>query len=284
MNRMMKLQQARARAQESGFTLVELAIVLVIIGLIVGGVLVGQDLIKAAEIRATTSDLERYNAAANTFRNKYNSLPGDLLASRAAQFGMTVRAGTAGHGDGNGLIEGCAQASVTVGCETALFWRDLTDAQLIGDAFVLATDAQVAAPTIDDMTNYLPSAPLRDTALVNVYPQSGRNFYAIAGFSGIAAGVQTFAGAGVRALSMLEAAQIDDKIDDGMPTTGIVRAISGWVAGNQGGAVWDVGSGSAGDSGQCVTPAAAGVPATYNVSNADTASELNCNLSIRSSF
>ena len=52
----------------SAFTLVELAIVLVIIGLIVGGVLVGQDLIKAAQIRSVVTDIERYNAAATTFR------------------------------------------------------------------------------------------------------------------------------------------------------------------------------------------------------------------------
>lgn len=287
MDRMMKLQQARARAHESGFTLVELAIVLVIIGLIVGGVLVGQDLIKAAEIRATTADLERYNAAANTFRNKYDGVPGDLLRSRAAQFGMEPRAGSAGHGDGNGLVEGCAQASVTTGCETALLWVDLTEAQLLGDAFTTATDAQAAAANIDEIADFLPSAPLRDTAFISVYPQSGRNFYAIAAFSSIAAGVQTFSGAGVQALSMLEASQIDDKIDDGLPTTGIVRAIAGWNAGNVTGADWELGAGAAGDTGECVTPAVAGPPAippTYNVSDADTASELNCAISIRSSF
>jgi prepilin-type N-terminal cleavage/methylation domain-containing protein len=66
--------------QQAGFTLIELSIVLVIIGLIVGGVLVGQDLIKAAEIRATISQYEKYNAAMNTFRTKYNGMPGDLSA------------------------------------------------------------------------------------------------------------------------------------------------------------------------------------------------------------
>lgn len=279
MNRMMKLQQARTRAHESGFTLVELAIVLVIIGLIVGGVLVGQDLIKAAEIRATTADLERYNAAANTFRNKYDGVPGDLLATRAAQFGMQTRAGTAGHGDGNGLMEGCAQAAVALGCETALFWRDLTVAQLIGDAFVDATDTTVTAATIDAMADYIPSAPLRDTAFVSVYPQSGRNYYAIAAFSGITAGAQTFSAAGVQALSMLEASQIDDKIDDGMPQTGIVRAIDGWVSANQGA---QVDAGAAAGTGVCVSTDT--TPPTYNVVNADTASELNCAINIRSSF
>jgi prepilin-type N-terminal cleavage/methylation domain-containing protein len=53
-------------AQEfGGFTLIELSIVLVIIGLIIGGVLVGQDLIHAAQTRAAVSQLERYNSAVN---------------------------------------------------------------------------------------------------------------------------------------------------------------------------------------------------------------------------
>ena len=67
----------KKQGKNKGFTLIELSIVLVIIGLIVGGVLVGQDLIKAAEIRATVSQVEGYNSAVNTFRLKYNGLPGD---------------------------------------------------------------------------------------------------------------------------------------------------------------------------------------------------------------
>src|SRR5471030_1667850 len=99
---------SRERKSERGFTLIELSIVLVIIGLIVGGVLVGQDLIRAAEVRATIAQIEKYNTAVNTFRGKYNALPGDMNASTATAFGFSPRAtaGTAGLGDGNGVIEG----------------------------------------------------------------------------------------------------------------------------------------------------------------------------------
>lgn len=62
-----------------GFTLLEMAIVLVIIGLVAGGVLVGRDLIKAAEIRSVTRQIESYDAAALTFRTKYNCRAGDCL-------------------------------------------------------------------------------------------------------------------------------------------------------------------------------------------------------------
>ncbi len=81
-----------------GFTLIEISIVLVIIGLIVGGILVGRDLIRLAELRADISAVNKFDAAANTFRLKYNCIPGDC--ANATQF----LAG-AYNGNGNGAIE-----------------------------------------------------------------------------------------------------------------------------------------------------------------------------------
>lgn len=67
-----------------GFTLVELSFVLVIVGLIIGGITTGKALITASELRAFGSDLEQTKTAFNTFRQKYNCLPGDC--TRATQF------------------------------------------------------------------------------------------------------------------------------------------------------------------------------------------------------
>ncbi len=76
-----------------GFTLIELSIVLVIIGLIVGGVLVGQDLIHAAALRAVISEKDRFSAAIYTFQGKYGYLPGDFPnASRC--LGQMIPAGS----------------------------------------------------------------------------------------------------------------------------------------------------------------------------------------------
>src|SRR5579871_6353801 len=99
---------------EQGFTLIELSIVLVIIGLIVGGVLVGQDLIKAAQIRAEVTQLERYNTAVNTFRSKYNGVPGDLLSATNFFASVTGQAsGTAGLGNGDGLVQSLSTVAAT---------------------------------------------------------------------------------------------------------------------------------------------------------------------------
>ncbi len=119
-----------------GFTLIELSIVLVIIGLLVGGVLVGKALIEAAFMHAQISQIESYNTAANTFKTKYNALPGDIDAAKASQFGLAVRIGGAGHGDNNGLLEGGAAEDMRNAGENALFWNDLSTANLLGTSYV----------------------------------------------------------------------------------------------------------------------------------------------------
>lgn len=79
-----------------GFTLVELSVVLVIIGLILGAVLLGRDLIKAAEIRAAVSELSTIQTAVVMFKDKYKALPGDMNDATAYWPGVTSN----GNGDG----------------------------------------------------------------------------------------------------------------------------------------------------------------------------------------
>src|ERR1700728_917805 len=90
--------------KNKGFTLIELSIVLVIIGLIVGGILVGQNLITAAGIRGQVTQIEKYNSAANAFREKCGYLPVDIPPVPASQFGLVTRTGIVGQGDGDGVL------------------------------------------------------------------------------------------------------------------------------------------------------------------------------------
>ena len=83
--------------QKSGFTLIEISIVLIIIGLIAAGILIGRDLIHQAELRADISKMRDLDVAVQTFKLKYNCLPGDC--PNATDFlDNTV------NGDGNDVI------------------------------------------------------------------------------------------------------------------------------------------------------------------------------------
>lgn len=207
------------KKSEAGFTLVELSIVLVIIGLIVGGVLVGQDLIRAAEVRSTVAQLESTNAAINTFRVTYNALPGDLRSNLATSFGFVTRAGTVGRGDGNGLIEGgAAGANLAVG-EVVLLWRDLSTANLISNNF-LGTDTATAITVPGD---YFPSAKIGKGNYVVGYHAAGLGYLQIAGITATSATGAYTEFTGMRAV---DAYNIDSKLDDGVPSTGIVTAMS----------------------------------------------------------
>ena len=66
------------KTKQGGFTLVELAIVMVIIGLLIGGILKGQELIKNAAISATAAQIKAFESAFVTFEDIYQAKPGDF--------------------------------------------------------------------------------------------------------------------------------------------------------------------------------------------------------------
>ncbi|MGV3582717.1 MAG: prepilin-type N-terminal cleavage/methylation domain-containing protein [Methylophilus sp.] len=102
--------------KQAGFTLIELAIVLVIIGLLLGGVLRGQELINSAKVKNLASDFRNIPVYVYGYQDKYRSLPGD---DKAADSHVGVTAAQVG--DGNGTIEGNWNSS-TATEESALFW------------------------------------------------------------------------------------------------------------------------------------------------------------------
>lgn len=259
----MKKLGAFEASKKEGFTLIELSIVLVIIGLIVGGVLVGQDMIHAAEIRATVGQVEKYNSAANTFRTKYNGLPGDL--TNPANYGMAAVLGT---NAGNALIESCtANDGLHFGCENDAFWQHLTTANLIDQSFsnsdALLTSYGIA---VASFAGYTPTAKIGRGAQFFIGVNGSVNEWRIVGLSSSANGTGVVTSS--NALSPLDAFNIDTKLDDGSPTTGIVLGYDGaTLARSLAGA----------DPAKCQDPAN-----VYNISNKPT--DQLCNLGIRTTF
>jgi len=220
-----------------GFTLIELSIVMVIIGLIIGGVLVGNDLIDAAKIRSQVTQLEKYNVAVATFRVKYGYLPGDMPDPHATNFGFIARGQFAGQGDGNGILEGNVNNSyngnyghVQASGETLVFWIDLSMAGLIPDNLQSSFASQTTAAgtllnekTTPKISDLFPKTKISEIGHILVYSSNGENYYQIAdtyllnSTNGQAAWSREF-------LSVNHAYNVDKKIDDGKPQSGNVSA------------------------------------------------------------
>lgn len=221
---MMKQHNAeKQNLRRRGFTLVELAIVIVIIGLIVGGVLVGQDMINAAEIRSTIAQIQSYDTAKNTFKDKYGQLPGD--GTTLGDFGFTGGNGNAGHSDGNGRLEGCSAGATVLGCENAVYWLNLSESNLIGFApdfaatgAALDEDTPFANAT-DSEENYLPEVRVGTGNFIHAHVINGINNYFLAAITN----AQTMAAND--ALSPIQSENIDRKMDDGLPHAGTVVSV-----------------------------------------------------------
>lgn len=254
-----------------GFTLVELAIVLVIIGLLVGGILVGQDLIQGAGLKATISQLDGFNRGAATFRLRVHGIPGDLRSTKASVVGLVARNGGTGRGDGNGIIENGTTAGALqgLGHETALFWNDLSQFSMIPHKLTQGSDAPAASLPIAQVGTYLPSSRIRESAFFHIYSVNGKNFYYLGGFASTAtdaAGILSLA----NALSPIDAENIDLKLDDDTGAYGLVKAVNSIVTNSI-----LTGAGATTD---CLN-----ADGSYNTDGADGAA-ITCRLSIRTDF
>jgi prepilin-type N-terminal cleavage/methylation domain-containing protein len=235
---------------QRAFSLVELSIVLVILGLLAGGILAGKSLIRAAELRTVTSEYSRYKTAVGAFKDKYFYLPGDI-PNATAVWGTGTCPGTntdttspqpnTCNGDGDGLIEVWAGATIGTGTsnEVFRFWQHLALAGLIEGSYtgVTATPPGGGGVTYDQSyrsftTPNIPKSKLANAGwIASTIPATGGsnsisdttyldgNYGAAFTLAGISAAGNTSA----TTLAPEEAWNIDTKVDDGKPALGIVK-------------------------------------------------------------
>jgi len=136
--------------KQSGFTLIEIAIVLVIIGLLLGGVLKGQELITSARVRNMISQQDGIKAAYFGFLDRYRALPGDYASAVANISGVGTACGSGGNGNGNGQIESGT-------AEPIMAWDHLSHAGFINGSYtcVDATTYTTATNPTNPYSMYL---------------------------------------------------------------------------------------------------------------------------------
>lgn len=193
---------------QQGFTLVEIAIVLVIIGLLLGGVLKGQELIENSKVKKAASDLNGVTAAYNAYIDRYRKLPGDdgPLATLTAR-GTSWAAVTAG--SNTGVIDSTAAQTFTGGGENDNFWQHLKAA-----GFINGNPADTAAASL--IRN--PFGGLMGFTNANIMTTAPATWNGYKVCLGQVPGKL--------------ATTLDNQLDDGVPNTGSLRATVGVAGAN----------------------------------------------------
>ena len=192
------------KRNQSGFTLVEIAIVLVIIGLLLGGILKGQELVQNARVRNLADQQNAVAAAYFAFQDRYRALPGDYAAAQANIPNVVSAPACA---------LPCVQGNSQITGEERVFaWHHLTNAGFIACPACAANPAATAA------------TPGTNNSLLNAYNGfmvlEYANNYAVAA-PAVAAYVNHLK-SGLQIPSNIMA-EVDRKLDDGSPVTGHFR-------------------------------------------------------------
>ena len=193
----MSTEFPNTRARQGGFTLVEIAIVLVIVGLLLGGVLKGQALIEGARVTNTISQVKALQTAVYGFQDRYRVLPGNMSNAAAIIGGTAVN-----------CTWDCNDGDIRPWRNSSLALNHLAASGFYSGTFPTAEIN--AAPTAANA----PTNPFGGAMFIAHW-----NRYADSGTAQTQLGVNTG-----RSIPSSVLAEIDRKLDDGLPQTGSFRA------------------------------------------------------------
>lgn len=211
-----------------GFTLVEMSIVLVIIGLLVGGIVAGQSLIRAAELRSIPADYNRFVSAGLAFMDKYGALPGDLKDATSywgdnASYCSdgAIANGNPGTCNGNGDNTLSVASAVSTTGEMHQFWNQLALAGMVEGKYTGIAGPGSTADVI--IGTNAPAARITNAGwAVRTYNAPGDTSEYTNDFgTALFLGYQTTNSMPIIAImTPREQWNIDKKMDDGMPASG----------------------------------------------------------------
>jgi prepilin-type N-terminal cleavage/methylation domain-containing protein len=202
-------------SKKSAFSLIELSIVLIIIGLLIAGITGGASLIKSSELRSVMSEARSYAVGVNAFYTQFGALPGD--------FGTAI-VGSDAVGNGDGRIEHNS-GTVAEGSEA---WRDLKAIGAIDNTLTYITYSSGVAQMTPG--THLPLSKIKSSGWAFDYnTTSSQNVVVLTGTVGAASGTTNTVVNGTEvatgAILPTDALSIDTKIDDGIANTGNVRGV-----------------------------------------------------------
>jgi prepilin-type N-terminal cleavage/methylation domain-containing protein len=212
-------------SSQSGFTLVELAIVLMIIGLLIGGILKGQELINNARITSTMRQVKSYQAAFITFQDSYSALPGDI-ANATTRIPNCTAGNFCSNGDGSGKVGTSltylwSPFSTAIASENTQFWKHLALTNLISGVSPSSSTIALGEtfPSTINNSGFFPA--YADHVDPEYLSKGGHHIILRKNTNGT-----WECGSGTCALTPITASQIDRKMDDGIALAGSVVSMS----------------------------------------------------------
>jgi len=238
-----------------GFTLIEIAIVMIIIALLVGGIVLSRSMIRQAQVQSVIVDVATYTKAISQFQQKYNALPGDMpnatsfwganstaspLTSCSSYYTATTSNTSTCNGNGDGKIDGGFTNNNTgqYSNEQVVAWKHLSNAGMIaGNYSGLDAGAPGAINAgVDTPPSKVDGAGFGVMSTLSLWGPNGggwvfpwTNVTHIIVFGSTNGTIDQ--GPLGPALTVAEAMNLDQKIDDGIPGTGKVKTPAGGGSG-----------------------------------------------------
>lgn len=217
------------KRMRKGFTLVEMAVVLVIIGLIIGAIVVGQSLVGTTKVETMVKQVTQFDASMTTYAVTYNELPGDS---------PTVKWANGSAGNGNGMIEdgvsGTGFGKKFTG-EVANFWASMSAEDITTTKYTATLSGNIKVggpnPNVPDVQLGVPGTGVVVTNDNGDLTSKMQGAYLVGKFSENDGSNLAFSHIG-DAFQPADLMSLDLKVDDGKPATGNVLAFSQHAAGN----------------------------------------------------